>query len=71
MRYTLECIIILWSFVFINANEPELSILSPQTVPTVFNDKTTIDVKANSTIRLICEGSQKIYWTFPDNVPVI
>jgi hypothetical protein len=71
MRYTLECIIILWSFVFINANKPKLSILSPQTVLTIFNDKTTIDLKANSTIRMKCEGSQRIYWTFPDNVPVI
>ncbi len=71
MRYTLECIIILWSLVFINANKPVLNILSPQTALTIFNDKTTIDVKANSTIRLKCEGTQRIYWTFPDNVPVI
>lgn len=41
---------------------PELDLLDPK------ND--VVDIKANSSIRLRCEGSRAIDWLVPDNVLV-
>jgi len=71
MKLEIKCGIILCSLIIlIKANKPKLSVVVPKIALTVFNDKATIDIRPNSTIRLKCDGIKQIHWTFPDNDPV-
>lgn len=51
--------------------KPKLTLISPNVSKTVLNGKTTLDIASNTTVRLKCDGSQPIEWSFPSNDPVI